>query len=119
MFPLVGAGRFPIPLGMGRDVDNFKRNLSAEIERQGITARALSLRAGLGPDAVRDLFRKNTGPTLDTAAALALALGKTLPQMMRDPDAAAGDDLDDAAQLVPSGKRSLAAAMLRTLATAD
>jgi lambda repressor-like predicted transcriptional regulator len=101
---------------MGTAVDNFRLNLRAELDRTGISPRALSLRAGLGPDAVRDIYRKSGGFTLATAEAIAGALGKSLVEMTADP----GDEFLDpeilrAVRRIPSEKKLLAVSLLNAL----
>ena len=101
---------------MGTAVDNFRLNLRAEIDRLGISPRALSLKAGLGPDAVRDIYRKSGGFTLATAEAIAGALGRSLIEMTSDPGLPVADsELLEAARAVPSEKRPLAVSLLNAL----
>ncbi len=61
------------------DMARVREVLTAELDKPGQTARGLALRAGLGPDAVRDILRgKSNTAQLDTLTALAKAIGGDL-----------------------------------------
>lgn len=77
-------------------VEAFKRNLRARLDTLGFSQRAASLRAGLGPDAVRDIYRKGGSPTLQTAEALARALNVQLTDLLSDGTPASSDPEDAA-----------------------
>lgn len=61
-----------------QDLDPFVRGLQRIIERDGWKMKPLSLAAGLGETAVRDLFRKDSSPKVSTARALAAAVGESI-----------------------------------------
>ena len=102
---------------MGDAVDNFKINLQAELERRGMSARQLSLKAGLGADAIRDLYRKPGGLTLRTATQLAHALNMPLTQLTGDMEPIESPHLRAVLKRLPADKVELAAKLLETIAT--
>lgn len=60
----------------GVDMAMVRARLAEELERPGQTARGLSLRAGLGPDAIRDIMRgKSKTIELSTLTALSTVVG--------------------------------------------
>ena len=71
--------------------EEFKKNLKLFLEmRKGITnAKKLSLDAGLGETAVRDILKnRSTSPRLDTVQKIAVALGvgvhDLIPSLIKD-----------------------------------
>ncbi|MER2519561.1 MAG: helix-turn-helix transcriptional regulator [Bdellovibrionales bacterium] len=63
------------------------QNLRNMMEDQGFNPRSLSLKAGLNPTAVRDMFEgRSRFPRYDTAMALAEALHTTPARLMCDPE---------------------------------
>ena len=95
------AGRFPrlttraLPRNAaimmhGISMDLVRALLEAEIAKPGGSARGLSLRAELGPDAVRDILRgKSKTAQIGTLAGLAKALGGDLSMFASVPEGAA------------------------------
>lgn len=62
-------------------------NLRKMMEDQGFNPRSLSLKAGLNPTAVRDIFEgRSRYPRYDTAMALAEALHTTPSRLMCEPE---------------------------------
>ena len=62
----------------------FINKINELIEKQGISARKLSLRAGLSPAAVTKMLKPGTSPSLDSANAIANAFGMSLAQLLGD-----------------------------------
>lgn len=61
------------------EMERVRAVLTAHIAKPGESARGLALRAGLGPDAVRDILRNKSGQArVDTLAAIAKAMGGDL-----------------------------------------
>jgi len=58
--------------------DQWKSRLEAEMARQGLDMKALSVRAGLGETYVRDALKRGRGGSLPALNKLALALGRSL-----------------------------------------
>ncbi|MCW2275061.1 hypothetical protein GJ654_10045 [Rhodoblastus acidophilus] len=58
--------------------DQWKSRLEAEMARQGLDMKALSVRAGLGETYVRDALRRGRGGSLPALNKLAGALGRSL-----------------------------------------
>lgn len=68
-------------------------NLRNMMEDQGFNPRSLSLKAGLNPTAVRDIFEgRSRFPRYDTAMALAEALHTTPARLMCDPETPEGEE---------------------------
>ena len=58
--------------------DQWKSRLEAEMARQGLDMKALSVRAGLGETYVRDALKRGRGGSLPALNKLAHALGRSL-----------------------------------------
>lgn len=63
--------------------DPFALGLRAVMAATGVKPAPLSVAAGLGNSAVRDLFKKGASPKVSTASAIAGQLGMTIDQVIR------------------------------------
>ena len=77
-------GQFPHmnPAPKDRDLDTFVRGLERAMEEGGWKMKPLSEAAGLGETAVKDLFRKRSSPKVSTAHALAVAMGRSVDEIL-------------------------------------
>jgi len=67
--------------------DQWKSRLEAEMARQGLDMKALSVRAGLGETYVRDALKRGRGGSLPALNKLAGALGRSLDWLIAGKDA--------------------------------
>lgn len=63
-------------------MEDWRDRLKRLIEERGLNMKQLSLAAGLGETAVRDMLQKVTSPRIDTVLAIADQLGITLTELM-------------------------------------
>jgi SOS-response transcriptional repressor LexA len=81
IFPASSTGNFPDDqAGASRDISHMSQDLlltriTERLATMKLSARKASMNAKLGPDYIRDLFRKPTSPSVDNLVALAQALG--------------------------------------------
>ena len=61
---------------------DWRDRLRKIMEERGLDMKALSLAAGLGETAVRDMLKKVTAPRIDTVQAIAEQLGITLAELI-------------------------------------
>jgi phage repressor protein C with HTH and peptisase S24 domain len=66
--------------------EKWKSRLEAEMDRQGLDMKALSVRAGLGETYVRDALRRGRGGSLPALNKLAGALGRSLDWLITGKD---------------------------------
>ena len=71
----------------------FMNKLKELIDKYGISARKLSLRSGLSHATISHMLKRNAQPTLDTATAIANAVGMSLAEFLGD--AAREHDLEE------------------------
>lgn len=75
---------------MNEALDTIQENLKALIQLSGSSAAAISVKAGLGKDAVRDIYRsRSSRPKLDTLMRLAEALDCRISDITGEEDAPA------------------------------
>jgi len=63
-------------------MEDWRDRLKRIIDERGLNMKQLSLSAGLGETAVRDMLQKVTSPRIDTITAIADELGLTLTELM-------------------------------------
>lgn len=60
---------------------SWRQRLQSIMDERGLSMKELSLAAGLGETAVRDLLQRKQSPRIDTLQALATALGMSVSQL--------------------------------------
>ena len=84
--------------------ERFKKNLKKAIEQKGTNPKKLSLDAGLGETAVRDILKeRSASPKLETAAKIAKALNTPLSELTGEEQ-----DTDEWVQMHSNALRNLA-----------